>query len=201
MLYNEYLLIKKYIEEDINPTNGLDLGCGPSRQAESGNHDCQAFKGILTGVDSNPNFCPDICCNILDLTTKFKKTSMQFITLVHTLEDLENPYECLRIIADLLSYNGICIIICPYRYKYHRIGTKGANMGHKYDFEPHDLEYMIWKSFGQLKKNYEILSKDTLNNNYSFEIVLRKKCKDIKRGNAGFFHMWEDDGTNDPRRN
>ena len=199
MLSDEKGLVDKFITDDINPQNGLDLGCGPAKKTGT-NHDCQEFRGILTGVDSNRDFEPDICCNILDLNGKIKAGSMKLIVLSHTLEDMENPYDCLRLLIDLLARDGVLVIICPYRNKYHRIGTKGANMGHKYDFEPHDVEYMVWKCFGQLKKNFSILSKDSLDNRYSFELVVKKQCDAVgRRVGYGFTHMWKDDGGDDPR--
>ena len=176
MQSDEKLLIERFMTKDINPSNGLDLGCGP-RVAINNNHDEQAFSGKLLGIDWNSPFEPDLCCNILDIDKHYRENSVKFITLIHMLEDLENPYECMRKIVKILDKEGILVVVCPYRGKYHRIGTQYANPGHSYDFEPYDVEYIIWRCFGRQKLNYEILSRDTLNNDYSFEIVIRKKTK------------------------
>ena len=195
MIKGERNFIQKYLTSEINLTNGLDLGCGPAVQVGT-NQDYQAFRGTLTGVDTNKDFKPDLCCNILNLKQKIKDNSMRFIVLAHTLEDMENPYQCLRLLVDLLEEDGILAIICPYRGKYHRIGTEGANGGHKYDFDPQDLEYMVWRCFGKVKKNFHILSMNTLDNNYSFELVVQKKCEKVDHSLVhGFVHLWEDDGS------
>jgi len=171
---DEKKLIQKFLSDDISPVNGLDIGCGP-RVKRGGNCDGQEFIGKLLSIDKNKDFEPDLCCNVLELKKHFKQGSMKFVTLVHTLEDLENPYEAIRQIVQTLGKDGIMAIICPYRGKYHRIGTEYANGGHKYDFEPWDVAYMVWRCCVKKKSNYEVLSYDTLNNNYSFELVIRKK--------------------------
>lgn len=187
-------LINKYITKEINQTNALDLGCGP-RNAEGENCDKQEFTGVLLGVDCNKTNEPDLCCNILDIDKHFKEGSIKLATLIHTLEDMQDPYECLRKIIRVLDKDGILIIICPTRNKYPRCGTNGANGGHKYDFEVQDVEYILWKCMMQRKSNYEILSSGELNSDVSFEVVVKKSHKFIDYSKWGSRKMYLDDGS------
>jgi len=173
MRLHEKTLILKYLTKDITPENGIDIGCGP-RIKKGQNCDGQEFQGKLLGVDKNRLFEPDLCCDILDINKHINPSSLKLVTFVHTLEDLENPYECLRRLIKLIAKDGILIIICPYRGKYPRIGTKNANGGHKFDFDPHDVEYMLWRTFVKQKSNYRTLSVNTLGTD-SFEVIIQKK--------------------------
>jgi len=174
---NEQLLIKRFITKDINPTNGIDIGCGPKHKVKQ-NCDGQDFQGMLLGVDNNKNANPDLCCNASDVDKHISEGSIKFAILIHTLEDLENPYECLRNIIKVLAKDGTLIIICPYRGRYPRIGTERANGAHKFDYEPYDVQYMVWRAFAKQKLNYKLLSYNTLGGD-SFEIVVKKKTTKV----------------------
>ena len=180
----EKQLIEKFITKGINPTNGIDVGCGPKIKSVE-NCDGQEFQGVLLGIDRTKHFNPDLCCDISEINKYIKDKSIKLAILVHTLEDIENPYECLRNIIKALTKNGILIIICPYRDRYPRIGTEKANGAHKFDYEPYDVKYMVWRAFAKNKSNYEILSYNTLGDD-SFEIVVKNKS-----GKLDYVHLPE----------
>jgi len=193
MRLNEKKLIEKYITDDINITNGIDIGCGPKIKNKD-NCDGQEFQNILLGIDKNKDFEPDLCCDALDINKYFKDSSIKLAIMVHVLEDLENPYEVLRRLVRLLAKDGILIIICPYRGRYPRIGTKNANGGHKFDYEPYDIEYMIWRTFVKQKRNYEIEIFENLECD-SFGVVVKKKFDKLDYSYWPGWQMCDDDGS------
>lgn len=172
MRKDERELVKRLLDlENIQQGEGVDLGCGPKMQFTQDNEDKQWFRGRLIGVDCHEGNQPDIAADINNLKGLLEDGQFRFVLLSHALEDQENPYQTLRECLRILKRKGILLIICPFRGQYFRLGDPNANPGHKYDFDPHDVKYMLKK----VNENIEIIQEGTLLNNWSFEIVVRKK--------------------------
>ena len=175
MIEEEKVYLKSILDRyKIKKGEALDIGCGPKQQ-KGNNCDSVVFPEILIGLDKNKNSNPDILLDFTKEAEKISNNSYKLILLSHMLEDCENPYEVLRSCRRILKVDGILVIIQPDRNKYPRIGTVGANPGHKYDFELADILYMIKKTF--LDK-CEVINKAPDLSNRSFGLVV-KNLKDI----------------------
>lgn len=171
MIQSERELLEAYlIDYNINRDNGVDLGCGPLHQPDPKNADKQWWRGQLLEVDKWAGAEPEIVADIRDLHM-FHDEQFKFVVASHILEDLSDPrsglIECWRI----LQKDGILFTLTPHGDHYPHVGHPGANPAHTRDYWPEDMMKVImgmgWK--------YEILSFDTLHNNWSFEIILKKK--------------------------
>jgi len=153
MIPKEKEFVGKILKQfNIQKGEGVDIGCGPKVQVGN-NCDCRVFPEILLGLDTNKNFQPDLCINFVKDPHKILNNSYRFVLMSHMLEDCENPYQVLREVRRILKLGGVLLVICPTRNgTYPRIGSPGANPGHKYDFDTRDVAYMIDRAFeGQFK--------------------------------------------------
>jgi len=169
---DEKKYLKKILDDyKIKKEEALDVGCGPKEKITADNNDQQAFTNRLTGLDKNVDFEPDIVLDFSTEAAKLEKNKYKLVLLSHMLEDCENPYDVLRSCNRILRDNGLLVIIQPYRGRYPRIGSEEANPGHRYDFEPYDVLYMVERTF---YGKYKVINRIDDLSDRSFGLVIKK---------------------------
>jgi len=170
MIESERVLLEQYLDEyGINPSNGVDLGCGPLNQPDPKNADKQWWRGRLLEVDKWPGAEPEVVADIRDLHM-FKDRQFKFVVASHILEDLIDPKEGLRECWRILQKDGILFTLTPHASHYPHVGHPDANPAHTRDYYPNDMMDII----REMQWSFTLLSFNTLHNNWSFEIILRK---------------------------
>jgi hypothetical protein len=152
---------------------GYDIGCGPLIQNNPDNEDGQKFRGLLIGVDAWSGSKPDIVANVLELDKVIPANSAHFAVASHLLEDLETPYDGIRQLVRIMKPGGILMLICPHPDHYPHITHPKANPGHRFDILPQTLRGMV--KIVLKDRPYDELSFDTLNTNWSYEVIVRLK--------------------------
>jgi len=160
--------------------NSLDLGCG-SKKAYRWSIGVDICRGPTQpwGYSSSAEFIWD-----LNKPLPFADNIFDWISCIHTLEHLNNPnnflLECLRV----LKAGGLLGLIIPDVRFVQKIGERGGDITHKFDWTPETfIKFLgehrdIMKEYYKDKTNqygWELYQYDTLKNDWSFEVILRKR--------------------------
>ena len=157
----------------------LDLGCGPRK--------CWPD---MIGIDLNPNSNADIKAPI-DTLPLFASNSMDAVFSSHALEDFaeEDISRVLKEWSRVIKVGGNLVLYVPSANLYPKIGEPGANLAHKVNIYPGDVERWLkgatecgWTQLEQEERN-EL-------NEYSLFLVFQKRddgqwVEDIWQRNPG----------------
>jgi ADP-heptose:LPS heptosyltransferase/SAM-dependent methyltransferase len=160
---------------------GLDIGCGPHK----------AFPHFI-GVDSKKDsalfgieFTPD---NVVEDASRLPQVPdgrLDFVFSSHLLEHIEDYAAALAEWWRTIKDGGHLVLYLPHRDLYPNIGQPGANIDHKHDFLPEDIELAMAgvaaEAAGRRKSGWDLLVNEVRaeRNEYSFLQVYRKTSEDF----------------------
>jgi SAM-dependent methyltransferase len=147
--------------------DGLDIGCGGT------NSDARFYlenKIVPTaiGVDLART-------NLSGNATKlywFVDGCMDYIFSSHLLEHLLHPAKALDEWFRVLKEGGHLVLYLPLEGYYPSVGKKGANKDHKHNLDP--LKVLKWVDSIKIKYEIVVIEKRVEDNEYSFDMVLKK---------------------------
>ena len=146
---------------------GLDLGCGAEKiKAEAIGVDIGKGKGSddLVGV---ADFSADIETGL----SLFAPGIFDYIFSSHFLEHVRDPAMILHDWWRLIRHGGNLVLYLPHKDLYPRMGTHGANVDHRSDFDSADI-LAIMDKFASYKVLVDEVHSEE--NEYSFSLVLQK---------------------------
>lgn len=136
---------------------GLDLGCGKTR-----------IKVDAIGVDLYSDL-GDISMDAREL--KYPDNFFDYVYSSHLLEELENTEATLKEWLRIVKPNGNIVLYQADKNTYYPLGDPRCNTAHKHHFDHKDL----WAIFEKIGGVELIHSANPVNNEWSFELVVRKK--------------------------
>lgn len=159
---------------------GLDIGCGPHK----------AFPHFI-GVDSKKDtelfgiqMEPD---NVVDDASSLPQVPdgrVDFVFSSHLLEHIDDYEAALAEWWRIIKDGGYLILYLPHRDLYPRIGQPGANIDHKHDFAPEDIELAMAgvaaEGPGRRASGWDLLVNEVRGDGteYSFLQVYQKDTQD-----------------------
>lgn len=151
---------------------GLDIGCGPHK----------AFPHFI-GVDSKKDtalfgiqMAPDNVVEDASSLPQVPDGRLDFVYSSHLLEHIEDYQAALAEWWRILKDGGHLVLYLPHRDLYPNIGQPGANIDHKHDFAPADIELAMEQVAAASFTGWDLVVNEVRGerDEYSFLQVYRK---------------------------
>lgn len=146
---------------------GLDMGCGDEKIVPT-----------AIGVDVGGKANIQVDMSEPNSLRMFADNHFDYVFSSHCLEDFYVPEVMLAEWWRLIRPGGYLILYGPDPDYYPRVGTSGANPGHKHDLYWQDV-WSIIKKFGNAKKISA--SRHNESNEYSWQLIVKKRYGFLKR--------------------
>lgn len=163
----EYNILMKYAIG-----NGIDVACC-----------ARVFPGavgidiISKGQKTQPWGLPSAAQFAFDCSDlPFKDETLDFIVGVHTIEHFADTKGVLNEWIRILKVGGYLLLVVPDIRYTPSPGSDNHDITHLHEFEPEEFLLIVKSITGT-----EIIQYDTLNNEWSFDCVLRKKVNERNR--------------------
>lgn len=157
---------------------GLDLGCGKAKVCETAIGIDNAHKEADVGID----------LGALDALRIFSDGVFDYVFSSHCLENFTTTEAVLDEWWRVIKAGGHLILYGPDPDYYPKIGTEGADVNHKKDLYWEDV-WEILKGFGNAKLVQS--SRHDESNEYSWQLIVRKKFMRLKKVKAAFGKVFE----------
>lgn len=158
---SETVFINDFLKTKENMLNGLDLGCSNKKKIN-----------FAIGIDQNRcgGKTPEL---IWDGTKElpFRDETLDFICGSHVIEHIKDPVQAIEDWMGKLKVGGILLLIVPHKRFIPNMGTPEGDPTHVADYLPEDFIKIVLE---KLTIKYKMLSFNTINNNWSFEVFLEK---------------------------
>ena len=151
-------------EQVVGLANGIDLGCSYRKKYPF---------AIGIDMDRQKGKVPDMIWNVEE-EIPFRDGTLDYIIASHIVEHLKNPVETLQNWIKKLKVDGLLVLIIPDKRYIPNIGTPNADPTHKHDWNPVDFKTNILEKLINSDIPLRLLSYNKINNNWSFDCVLRK---------------------------
>lgn len=147
---------------------GIDVGCG------------QAISPFCIGVDkySGPDhpdygggYHPHLMARC-DRPLPFEDDCFDFLVSMHSLEHMEDTLWTLEEWIRMVKPRGVLAIVMPDAKYTPKMGEEGADKSHKVDWTAEDFKEQV---LDKLSDKVEVVEFDTFLNNFSFNVVLKKR--------------------------
>lgn len=147
---------------------GLDLGCGHNKPFAH-------FIGIDSNIDRQFFGAEATDRNLtgeVQTLPLFGDETMDFVYSSHTLEHIVDYKAALREWWRVVKVGGYLVLYLPHKDLYPNIGTPGANLDHKHDFLPADIE----RAMRDIAVSFDLVRNEDRNegHEYSFFQVYKK---------------------------
>ena len=143
---------------------GADMGCGVS-----------TIRVDAIGIDLySPGADLKLDARILK---EFPEEHFDYIFSSHLLEEIEDTEAVLRRWLKILKPGGNIVLYQADKNKYFPFSDPRCNKNHKHHFSWEDL----WEIFKKIGETELIHHNDTLSNEWSFELVIKKTCKEEEK--------------------
>lgn len=156
---------------------GLDLGCAKAKVCEG-----------AIGIDNAHKADVNIDLSGIDALRIFSDGAFDYVFSSHCLEDFHATEALLAEWWRVIKAGGHLILYGPDPDYYPRIGTAGANQNHKKDLYWQDV-WKILKGFGNAKLIQS--SRHNESNEYSWQLIVRKRFMRLKEVKAAFGKVYE----------
>ena len=129
-----------------------------------------SYKNNFITVNINPESNPDIVADACNLLLPNDNFSVYFSS--HTIEHVHDVNKFFTEAYRVLQTNGLMITICPNRLLHQHSDKVAIGETCFNDFTPDELMVYVQKNFPNL---FEVVQFNTRNNNFDFDLILRKK--------------------------
>lgn len=162
----------KYEVVQYTRGTGLDIGCGPHK----------AFPHFI-GVDSKKDtalfgieFEPDNVVEDASQLPQVPDGRLDFVFSSHLLEHIEDYRGALAEWWRTIRVGGHLVLYLPHKDHYPNIGQPGANIDHKHDFLPEDIELAMAEVAYNDHTGWDLLVNEVRaeRSEYSFLMVFQK---------------------------
>jgi ADP-heptose:LPS heptosyltransferase/predicted SAM-dependent methyltransferase len=169
----------------------LDLGCGPFKAFTH-------FIGVDNGADEgySKHYKPDVRVDTCEKLDVFASQSFDAVFSSHLLEHIENYQAALKEWYRVVKVGGYVVLYLPDEDEYPKVGTKGANIDHKWNVNyDRVVEAMpgAWDLVDFQKRNQEeeyslffVFKKTNSGRNFSWKKPKPEKtCAVVRYGGIG----------------
>lgn len=161
---SEVEFIRDFVFDNDNLKKGniLDIGCSNKKKISY---------SIGVDLDRNGGKIPEL---VLDasMNIPFIDNFLDGIVASHVIEHIKDPVIAIENWLNKLRVGGVLMLIVPHRKYIPNIGTEGCDPTHVADYLPEDFKIKVVDNL----KNCDLLSFDKINNNWSFDVFLRKNA-------------------------